>query len=159
MGPQAPTDEHVYDNVLAAIALTSAPAERVLRQARDFIAPGGSLSVVHVVEPQYVQYSFDPTFKSTLSRSLEQDALDLAAARLAELCEPLGIDAGHRFVMLGRAADQIHILVEQHGFDLVVLGSHGQEGLRRLLGSTANAVLHASPVDVATVRIESGSAS
>jgi universal stress protein A len=149
----------VYDNVLAAIELTSAPAERVLRQARDFIRPGGNLSVVHVVEPQYVQYSFDPTFKSTLSRSLEQDALELAAARLAELCEPHGIDAGHRFVMLGRAADQIHILVEQHGFDLVVLGSHGQEGLRRLLGSTANAVLHASPVDVATVRIESGSES
>jgi universal stress protein A len=149
----------VYDNVLAAIELTTAPAERVLRQAREFVAAGGSLSAVHIVEPQYVQYSFDATFKSTLSRSLEQDAVDLAAARLAELCEPHGIDAGHRFVMLGRAADQIHALVHQHGFDLVVLGSHGQEGLRRLLGSTANAVLHASTVDVATVRIERGSQS
>ena len=54
--------------------------------------------------------------------------------------------------MLGRAADRIHELARR-GFDLIVIGSHGQEGFRRLLGSTANAVLHDAPVDVATVRI------
>lgn len=143
----------MYNNVLVAIELTEQPAKLVLEHARQYLAGGGSLSVVHVVEPQYVQYSFDPTFKSTLSRSLEQGALDVAANRLAELTEPYGIDADHCFVMIGRAADNIHQLCEERGFDLIVIGSHGQEGLRRLLGSTANAVLHGAPVDVATVRI------
>jgi universal stress protein A len=143
----------VYNNVLAAIELAARPADLVLRHARDLVSADGSLSVVHVVEPQFVQYSFDPTFKSTISRGLEQDALDMAATRLAELCEPHGIDAEHRYVMLGRASDRIHELASQRGFDLIVLGSHGQEGWRRLLGSTANAVLHGAPVDVATVRI------
>ena len=143
----------MYRNVLAAIELTEHPANLVLTHAREFIAEGGSLSAIHVVEPQYVQYSFDPTFKGTLSESLEQGALRLAAARLAELCEPHGIDADHRYVMLGRAADRIHEIARQ-GFELIVIGSHGQEGLRRLLGSTANAVLHDAPVDVATVRIQ-----
>jgi universal stress protein A len=149
----------VYRNVLAAIELTTAPAERVLRRARELAGPEASLTALHVVEPQFVQYSFDPTFKSTLARSLEQDALDLAAARLAEVCGPHGIDAEHRFVALGRVADQIHALVAEHGFDLIVIGSHGQDGLRRLLGSTANAVLHGSPTDVATVRLSTGKAS
>lgn len=147
-GPHA-----VYQKVLAAIELTAQPADRVLEHARQFVTAGGALAAIHVVEPQYVQYSFDPTFKGTLTRSLEQGALDVAATRLAELCGPHGIDADHRYVMLGRAADKIHEVAEKHGFDLIVIGSHGREGLRRLLGSTANAVLHNAPVDVATVRI------
>ena len=143
----------MYRNVLVAVELAAYPAERVLEHAERFLARGGAVSVIHVVEPQYVQYSFDPTFKGTLTESLEQGALDVAARRLAELTAPHGIDADHRFVMLGRAADKIHELAEERGFDLIVIGSHGQEGLRRLLGSTANAVLHGAPVDVATVRL------
>lgn len=146
----------MYRNVLVAIDLFEEPAKAVLEHARNFLSAKGELSVIHVVEPQYVQYSFDPTFKGTLTRSLEQGALDTAAGRLAELCEPMGIDADHRFVVLGRASDKIHELAEERGFDLIVIGSHGHEGLRRILGSTANAVLHGSPVDVATVRIHDG---
>lgn len=143
----------MYRKVLAAIDLTTHSANAVLTGARGFLADGGELAAIHVVEPQYVQYSFDPSFKSTISQSLEQSAVDAAAARLAELCEPHGIDAEHRYVMLGRTADRVHELAEEHGFDLIVIGSHGREGLRRLLGSTANAVLHGAPIDVATVRI------
>lgn len=143
----------MYSKILAAIELSSRPADLVLTRARHFVAAGGTLAAIHVVEPQYVQYAYDPTFKGTLTRSLEQSALEIAAERLAELCEPHGIGAEHRYVMLGRAADRIHEVAVERGFDLIVIGSHGREGLRRLLGSTANAVLHDAPVDVATVRI------
>lgn len=146
----------MYRNVLAAIDLTERSANLVLEHARNFLAGDGVLNAVHIVEPQYVQYSFDPTFKGTVTESLEQGAIDAAAGRLAELCEPHGIDETHRFAMLGRAADRIHELAEEQGCDLIVIGSHGQEGLRRLLGSTANAVLHDAPVDVVTVRIPHG---
>ena len=146
----------MYKKVLAAIDLTEESANYVLEHARSFVSAKGALYAVHVVEPQYVQYSFDPTFTGSLTRSLENEALEVAAHRLGELCEPHGIDADHRYVRLGRAADQIHELAEQEGFDLVVTGSHGQEGLRLLLGSTANAVLHGSPVDVATIRMPKG---
>ncbi|MGB1202845.1 MAG: universal stress protein [Alloalcanivorax venustensis] len=37
--------------------------------------------------------------------------------------------------------------------DLIVLGSHGKHGIRLLLGSTANAVLHRATCDVLAVRI------
>lgn len=143
----------MYGKVLAAIELSARPADLVLNHARRFVGQAGTLCAIHVVEPQYVQYSVDPTFKSTLSRSLEQSALDAAAERLAELCDPHGIGPEQRYVMLGRVADRVHEVATEHGFELIVVGSHGQDGLRRLLGSTANAVLHGAPTDVATVRI------
>jgi universal stress protein A len=146
----------VYKKVLAAIDLTEASANFVLERARPFVAAGGELFAVHIVEPQYVQYSFDPTFTGSLTRSLEEDALAVASNRLRELCDPRGIDEQHRRVVLGRAADKIHQLADEEGFDLIVTGSHGQEGLRLLLGSTANAVLHGSPVDVVTIRMPKG---
>lgn len=143
----------MYQNVLAAVDLTTETANRVIEHARAFVDDGGQLSVLHVVEPQYVQYSFDPTFRASFSRSLEESALSAALERLTELCEPFGIDADHRFVTLGRTADQTHDLARSGGFDLIVTGSHGRHGVHRLLGSTANAILHGAPVDVATVRI------
>lgn len=143
----------MYSNVLAAIDLDAESADPVLAHARRFCASDGVFSVLHVVEPQYVQYSFDPSFKGTVTRSLEEDALDMARRRLVELCEPHGVDAANQFVVLGRAADQIHALAKARGAGLVVVGSHGREGLRRLLGSTANAVLHGAGIDVATIRI------
>lgn len=142
-----------YRNVLAAVDLTQPSAGTVLQGALGFAPEGAELHVSHVVEPQFVQYSVDPTIRGTLSRSLEQEALEAAAERLAELCEPFGVDAAHRHVAIGRAADTIHDLATRLGADLIVVGSHGREGLRRLLGSTANAVLHGAPVDVATVRM------
>lgn len=151
----------MYDNVLIAIDLTREAANRVLSGARAFArksaGPHPKLSVVHVVEPQYVQYSFDPTFTGSLTRSLEKDALEGATARIAELCEPFGIPAEDQHVVLGRAADQIHDLARTLDADLIVIGSHSQHGWRVILGSTANAVLHGAPVDTIVIRIPKSS--
>lgn len=143
----------MFKKVLVAVELTTESAAFVLERARPFLSADGELYAVHVVEPQYVQYSFDPTFTGSLTRALEKDALDVAAQRLAELCKPFGVDADHQIVLLGRVAERLHQLASEQPFDLIVIGSHGQEGWRTLLGSTANAVLHGAPVHVATIRM------
>ncbi|MEJ2344256.1 MAG: universal stress protein, partial [Gammaproteobacteria bacterium] len=38
--------------------------------------------------------------------------------------------------------------------DLIVLGSHGRHGIGRLLGSTADNILHHADCDVLAVRIK-----
>ena len=147
----------MYRKVLVAIELASEPAFQVLHRARallrDSMAGDGTIAVVHVVEPQYIQYSFDPTFTGRLTRAMEEQAVAAAARRLTELCEPFGIPPSRQFAVLGRAAERIHELALRESCDLIILGSHGRAGLRALLGSTANAVLHGSPVDVMTVRL------
>lgn len=147
----------MYSKALVAIELGSEPARQVLERARAFAGaslPGlDSLWVVHVVEPQYVQYSFDPTFTGSLTRAMEQDAIATATGRVAALCEPCGIPTARQTVLLGRPSERIHEFARDHGFDLIILGSHGRDGLRAILGSTATAMLHNAPVDVMTIRI------
>ena len=143
----------MYRNVIVAIDLVEGPAHQVLSGALAFGEETARFTVVHVVEPQYVQYSFDPTFTGSLTRELEQQALENAAGRVAELCASMEIAPEEQQIVLGRAADQIHDLAKDRDADLIVIGSHGRHGWRRLLGSTANAVLHGAPVDVAVVRI------
>jgi universal stress protein A len=150
----------MYKKALVAIELGREPADQVLERACVFARASLSgiraLHIVHVVEPKYIQYSFDPTFTGALTRAMEQEAIAAATRRLEELCTPFGIATTQQSVLLGRPAERIHEFVDQEGFDLVIIGSHGQEGLRALLGSTANAALHDAPVDVMTVRIRKG---
>ena len=91
---------------------------------------------------------------SGLSKSLADDAIRGARSRLSDICRPLGISEDHQLVVIGHPADEIHKLASEHAVNVIMLGSHGRRGIQRLLGSTANAVLHDSPVNVMTLRID-----
>jgi nucleotide-binding universal stress UspA family protein len=53
----------------------------------------------------------------------------------------------------GEPADEIVRLAEEHHCDLIVMGTHGRTGLRRLLlGSDAEQVLRKAPCPVLTVK-------
>ena len=54
----------------------------------------------------------------------------------------------------GSTRREILRLAKELDTNLIVIGSHGREGIQRLLGSTANAVLHGAPCDVLAVRIK-----
>ena len=74
----------MYRNALVAIDLTEPAARSVLERARTLLADDADLTVVHVVEPQYVQYSFDPTFTGSMIASLEAEARRSAGRRVAD---------------------------------------------------------------------------
>ncbi len=138
----------MYNNVLAAIDLTEGPARKVLENLKSVADEDARLRVLHVVEPQYVQYSFDPTFTGSMIRSLEAEAIASAERRVYELAEPFGIDESDLHVVMGRSAAEIRDFARSHQCDVIVMGTHGRHGWQRLLGSTANSVLHDTPVDV-----------
>ena len=141
----------MFDKLLAAIDLDEESANVVLDKLKDLAK--GEVWVIHAVEPQYVQYSIDPTFTGSLTRAMEEDAIKAAKSRLAEVCASRGIAEDHQLVSIGRAANQIHDAATELGVDTILIGSHARKGLGRLLGSTANAVLHGSPVNVMTIRV------
>ncbi|MEW8014407.1 MAG: universal stress protein, partial [Candidatus Sedimenticola endophacoides] len=58
-------------------------------------------------------------------------------------------------VEVGVPKREIVRVAQEHGADLIVLGSHGRHGLQLLLGSTASGVLHLAGCDVLAVRIGS----
>lgn len=155
----------MFDKILVAIDLDPEDADIVigraisLGQGRSTGSAGAGkaseLWVTHIVEPQFVQYSVDPTFTGSLTQAMEEDAINAARKRLKEVCAPHGIPEDHQLVSIGRAAEQIHEAATKNSVDTIIIGSQVKRGLARLLGSTANSVLHNAPVNVLTVRITS----
>lgn len=146
-----------YKHILIAIDLSDESAQ-VIDRARAAASPDTKLSVIHVVKPiEHVYGGFGAVglagdFSAQMA-SLEQQAVDHAAKRVAEIGADLGVPADRCFAPVGNASSEIHRVADAAGVDLIVLGSHGRHGLGLLLGSTANAVLHGARCDVLAVRV------
>jgi nucleotide-binding universal stress UspA family protein len=52
----------------------------------------------------------------------------------------------------GSAADALLAIAEEQGADLIVIGSVGMQGARRVLGSVPNKISHQAPCDVLIVQ-------
>ncbi|HFD80275.1 MAG TPA: universal stress protein [Gammaproteobacteria bacterium] len=140
-----------YSHILLAVDFSrtaEAVAEQALLLRKTFDA---RLSMVHVVEFVPVDLSSELVMPTDLE--IDQELLDQADKRLRELGEKYGVPESERFVSQGSTRREILRIAEEQSVDLIVLGSHGREGIQRLLGSTANAVLHGAPCDVLAVRI------
>ena len=140
-----------YSHILLAIDFsnnTDAVFERALTMRK---ALNARLSLVHIVE--FVQFDFSSELTMPQELELDQELLELADKRLQQLGEKYGIADGERIVSQGNTKREILRIAEEQKVDLIVIGSHGREGIQLLLGSTANAVLHGAPCDVLAVRI------
>lgn len=142
----------VYSRMLLAVDFTTA-TDTVTQQAMELCQVfKARLSLIHVVEFVQMDLSNDLILPQGLELDLE--LMERARQRLQELAEKLGIDEAECFVSQGSTRREILNLAKELNVDLIVIGSHGREGIQRLLGSTANAVLHGAPCDVLSVRIK-----
>ncbi len=140
-----------YRHILLATDL--APESRHVGDRAVEIAAryGARLSLLHVVDYVPLELSND----MMLAEPVDVDGrlIEEARANLDRLAGELGLDDAQRWVVLGSTGAEIKRTAEEHGVDLIVVGSHGRHGLALLLGSTANAVLHGAPCDVLAVRV------
>ena len=142
-----------YQHLLLAVDFAP-DSEQVVQRARDLARlHEARLSLVHVTE--YVPVDMASELVLPQEVELDRELNDLAINRLAELGERIGIPAADQHVLQGNTRGEILHLAEELQVDLIVLGSHGRHGIQRLLGSTANAVLHGASCDVLAVRIHS----
>jgi universal stress protein A len=143
-----------YRHILAAVDL-SEEAIQVLDKARaEADRHGARLSVLSVVKPLIQVYggiAIAPVAGG--AASIEEQALDQARSRLAELAGRYRIAAADAHVLLGAPAADVREFARTSGADLIVIGTHGRHGLGRLLGSTATSVLHGVDRDVLVVRM------
>lgn len=124
-------------------------ADRALELSRTFNA---RLSLIHVVEFLHLDLASEMVLPQDLE--LEEQLVANARAKLTAMAERLGVPETACWVELGVPKYEIVRLAEEQNVDLIVVGSHGRHGIQRLLGSTANAVLHEAVCDVLAVRIE-----
>ncbi|MGB5706129.1 MAG: universal stress protein, partial [Arenicellales bacterium] len=65
--------------------------------------------------------------------------------------QELGLSDCKKIVQTGPAKKLIVKAVKENNVDLVIMGTHGETGIGRLLGSTANAVVQRVKCDVLVV--------
>lgn len=75
-----------------------------------------------------------------------------AEKELAALGKQLGLNANYYVMKFGSIKKEILRVAQERQIDLIIIGSHGKHGLGRLLGSTANAIVHGAQCDVLIVR-------
>lgn len=131
----------------------SDPADAALSFALDEY-PDADITALSVVDPTDVGYGSIEAAPSTferLQRSVEERTdrvLDDAEATAAER----GVTVRKERVV-GMPSRAIVEWAEDNDVDAIVIGSHGREGVSRvLLGSVAEAVVRRSPVPVTVVR-------
>jgi nucleotide-binding universal stress UspA family protein len=131
----------------------SDPADAALSFALEEY-PDAELTILSVVDPTDVGYGSVDAAPSTLDH-LQQRAeertervLDEAEAR----AEEHGVSV-ERETVVGMPSRAIVEWAEENDVDGIVIGSHGREGVSRvLLGSVAETVVRRSPVPVTVVR-------
>ncbi len=130
----------------------SPPAERAVRLAAAMAAAAdGEVHLLHVR-----MLLADPHLDEVHRRRLEE-LLEATDREVHRTLEGLGAAADvpvRTHVVRGLTVDEAVLeAVDTHGCDLVVMGTHGHRGLRRLLlGSVAERVVHAARVPVVAVR-------
>ena len=121
-------------------------AERALALAKMLEA---RLSVVHVVD------YLPPAFISAQSEHTSAaDIILRATAYLAEWSSKVGLDAAEQLVTNGPAGREIIAMAKARDVDLIVIGTSGEGGMKRLLGSTTSAVMHHAPCDVLSIHCD-----
>lgn len=114
---------------------------------------GSRVTLLHVVEPAlYPQNSFSVT---PAVDEANQTLMSSGRERLAALKERLATErlAIETLVRVGRAQSEISDTANAMGSDLIVMGTHGDAGLKQvLLGGTAERVVRQASCPVLTVR-------
>ncbi len=146
-----------YRRILGAVDLTvedNTVIERFAQLVRD---TGAAAKLLYVLDPVPAEVVAAAAAGGVAlpGTTPEYDEQRLAAARerlagAVARFDDLGIET---LVTIGSVVDVVLDCAGEFGADVIVLGSHGRSGIRRVLGSTASAVVHLAECDVLTVRL------
>jgi nucleotide-binding universal stress UspA family protein len=145
----------MYKKILVAVD-GSATSLRGLNEAIKVAKGGdGQLMLVHVVNELVMAADYVPSvYYEGLFQSLRESGAKVLEQAVA-IARRAAVSAEQRLLETvgGRAADEIVRQAKEWPADLIVMGTHGRRGLKRLvMGSDAELVLRHSPVPLLLVR-------
>lgn len=142
-----------YSHILVAVDFSSS-ADTVMERAKAIASRNEArMTIIHVIE--YVP-PIDVAYEPILASAWELDETALqkqTSEALDQFCKKHALDDVNQEIIIGTPKYEISEYARQNNCDLIVMGAHGKHGIRLLLGSTANGVLHEMPCDVLAVQI------
>ena len=144
----------LYQNILVAIDF-SASADTVIRRGIEFQNDcQADLSVLHVVDHlPPLGFGEEPLIAPDWLIP-EKELIKNAEKSLDSIMQNHNLTNCEHLVLLGTAINEIIRVADEKKCDLIIIGSHGRHGVRLLLGSTANGILHHANCDVLAVRVK-----
>lgn len=139
-----------YKHLLLPTDLTEASVPAAERAQMMVELTGAELTILHIVDyvpPRWVANELPEEFAS------ESVLVERAQIHLASWLEKIDLSGGQQRVSAGSPKKIIVDTAHQIGADLIVMGTHGDRGLARIVGSTARGVLHDAPCDVLVVHL------
>ena len=139
-----------YKKILIAVDLTEQSDLVVQRGVALAGLTGAEVRLLHVVE--YVPV--EPMGEALLPAvDIEDELLEGARKRLADLAERLDLGSAERLVESGNIKSELVRIANEWAADLIVLGSRERHGLAVMLNLAEDTILHAAPCDVLAVRV------
>lgn len=151
----------MYKKILVPIDGSPTSQKGLTEAIRLAKSTAATLRVVHVVNEFVMDsaYAFPQYYEQVVAALRESGAKLVAEADEQVRAQGVASEKALLETVGGRAADAIVAESKRWGADLIVLGTHGRRGLRRLaLGSDAEMVLRAASVPVLLVRDQPESA-
>ncbi len=141
-----------YQKILVGVELDPKADALVLAKAQELKDQfNAKLYFIHCVEHLS---NYGAAYGVSAGIDIEEILVQEAQKSIQEIGQKFGVSANQLLVKVGTAN---HIIVDEAkamGAQLIVIGSHGRHGVRLLLGSTANGVLHSAHCDVLAVRLK-----
>ena len=141
-----------YQNILLAVELVPESDALLTKKAQQIMSQGDiKVYLIHAVEHLS---NYGAAYGVSAGVDVEEMLLDEARKTMSEIGTRLNIPKDQQIVKVGPAKFIILEKAEQLKVDLIIVGSHGRHGVRLLLGSTSNAILHGAQCDVLAVRVQ-----
>ncbi|ODN66465.1 universal stress protein [Methylophaga muralis] len=144
----------LYQHILIAADFSN-HTDMVIHRAKALAAANNNtrLSLCHIVEDfPLTDFAYEPMI--SVDADMRDALLNAGEKQLSLLGEKFGIDTDSQWIEFGSPGRDIVRIAEENNVDLIVVGSHGRKGIKMLLGSTANAILHHASCDVLAVRLK-----
>lgn len=145
----------MYEKIMVAVDGSPTSLRGLDEAIKVAKAMRGRLMLVHVVNELVIQAEYVPTvYYEPILLSL-RDAGAKVLEQAMGVARRAGVSCEQQLIetLAARAADEIVKQAQEWSADLIVLGTHGRRGLKRLaMGSDAELVLRQSPVPVLMVR-------
>jgi nucleotide-binding universal stress UspA family protein len=145
----------MYKNILIAVDGSTASRRGLAEGLRLARAIGGRVMLVHVVNALILESEIASTaYYEALAEAFRKEGSEILDAAVATAHEA-GVSFEQQLIEKIGAHPWEEIIAAAKGWraDLIVLGTHGRRGLKRLvMGSDAELVLRHSPVPVLLVR-------
>ncbi|UQB41266.1 universal stress protein [Thiomicrospira microaerophila] len=145
-----------YQNILAAVDFSAHSQQALVRAKEMAELHSAKLKVIHVTElPSYPVLEdiaitgLPGIWGDDLADKLHQ----VSQTKLNKLVQAVGIDPICCEVVVGIAKQDIVKQAELVNADLIIIGRRGLSVIQRLIGSTADAVLHQAHCDVLAVNL------